>query len=145
MIVMTNVAVKINCLIVSGEITEARSSAIAVMQDPLIISNRKIIAALALKNRLPAIYARGDFVESGGLMSYGADQTERYRRVAVFVDKILKGTKPADLPRRTPEPRGYHIGHELNRNDTRIINPRSASNRQKTQSNFFTLPLLCQT
>src|SRR5262245_3250936 len=84
------------------EITEARSSAIAVMQDALIISNRKIIAALALKNRLPAIYPRGDFVESGGLMSYGADQTERYRRVAVFVDKILKGTKPADLPVEQP-------------------------------------------
>jgi putative ABC transport system substrate-binding protein len=84
------------------EMIEARSSAIAVMQDPLTISNRKIIADLALKNRLPAIYPRGDFVESGGLMSYGADQTESVKRVAFMVDKILKGAKPADLPVEQP-------------------------------------------
>jgi ABC-type uncharacterized transport system substrate-binding protein len=59
-------------------------------------------AELAAKNRLPAIYARGDFVASGGLVSYGADQGEPYRRTAVFVDKILKGTKPADIPVEQP-------------------------------------------
>jgi putative ABC transport system substrate-binding protein len=57
---------------------------------------------LAAKNRLPAIYSRADFVESGGLMSYGADQEEPYRRIAVMVDKILKGAKPADLPVEQP-------------------------------------------
>jgi putative tryptophan/tyrosine transport system substrate-binding protein len=57
---------------------------------------------LAAKNRLPAIYPRNDFVENGGLMSYGPDQTEPYRRLASMVDKILKGTKPADLPVEQP-------------------------------------------
>ena len=55
-----------------------------------------------MKNRLPAIYPSGDFVESGGLMSYGADQAEPYRRAASMVDKILKGAKPADLPVEQP-------------------------------------------
>src|SRR5262245_49070730 len=82
--------------------TKARSGALAVTQDPLNTTNRKVIADLALKNRLPAIYPRADFVESGGLMSYGADQAESLRRVASMVDKVLKGTKPADLPVEQP-------------------------------------------
>jgi putative ABC transport system substrate-binding protein len=82
--------------------TKARSGALAVTQDPLNVTNRKVIADLALKNRLPAIYPRADFVESGGLMSYGADQAESLRRVASMVDKVLKGTKPADLPVEQP-------------------------------------------
>ena len=57
---------------------------------------------LAAKNRLPAIYNRGDWVVSGGLMSYGADQLEPTRRAASLVDKILKGAKPADLPVEQP-------------------------------------------
>jgi putative tryptophan/tyrosine transport system substrate-binding protein len=65
-------------------------------------SNQNRIVDLAAKNRLPAIYARGDFVASGGLMSYGPDQSESYRRAASMVDKILKGTKPADLPVEQP-------------------------------------------
>ena len=84
------------------EATKARSAALAVTQSPLTNSNQKQIADLAAKNRLPAIYPRGDFVDSGGLMSYGADQTEPYRRVASMVDKILKGAKPADLPVEQP-------------------------------------------
>jgi putative ABC transport system substrate-binding protein len=60
--------------------------------------NRKLIIELAAKYRLPAIYFREDFVEQGGLMSYGADEVEPFKRVAVMVDKILKGTKPADIP-----------------------------------------------
>jgi putative tryptophan/tyrosine transport system substrate-binding protein len=84
------------------EMIEARSSALSVMQDPLTVSNRKIIADLAIKNRLPAIYPREDFVDSGGLMSYGADRSEAFKRVAVFVDKILKGAKPSDLPVEQP-------------------------------------------
>jgi putative ABC transport system substrate-binding protein len=84
------------------EIIEARSSALVVMQDPVALSNRKIIADLAAKNRLPAIYPGEDFVHSGGLMSYGPDRAEAYRRVAVYVDKILKGAKPADLPVEQP-------------------------------------------
>ena len=65
------------------EAIKARSAALAVTQSALAISNQKRIADLATKNRLPAIYPRGDFVDSGGLMSYGADQAEPYRRAAV--------------------------------------------------------------
>src|SRR6266545_7227771 len=79
------------------EAIRAASAALAVTQNPLAASNQKLIADLAAKNRLPGIYPRRDFVESGGLMSYGADQADPYRRAAVFVDKILKGAKPADL------------------------------------------------
>ena len=84
------------------EATKARSAALAVTLSALISSNQKRITDLAAKNRLPAMYPRGDFVASGGLMSYGADQIEPYRRAAVYVDKILKGAKPADLPVEQP-------------------------------------------
>jgi len=61
-------------------------------------AERKRIVELAVKYRLPAIYFQKEFVDEGGLMSYGADSTDLYRRAAVYVDKILKGTKPGDLP-----------------------------------------------
>ena len=64
--------------------------------------NEKRIAAFALKSRLPSVYSTRLAVEVGGLMSYGADQADSYRRVAYYVDKILKGTKPADLPVEQP-------------------------------------------
>ena len=69
---------------------------------PLINANRKRIVGFTLKSRLPSMYPRGDFVDSGGLISYGADQADSYRRVAYYVDRILKGTKPADLPVEQP-------------------------------------------
>jgi putative tryptophan/tyrosine transport system substrate-binding protein len=84
------------------EATKARSAALAVTLHTLANTNQKRIADLAARNRLPAIYPRGDYVESGGLMSYGADQVEPYRRAASMVDKILKGAKPADLPVEQP-------------------------------------------
>jgi putative ABC transport system substrate-binding protein len=61
-------------------------------------AERKRIVELAGKYRLPAIYPQDEFVEAGGLMSYGTDYNDLYRRAAVYVDKILKGAKPADLP-----------------------------------------------
>ena len=84
------------------EANRARSGALAVLSTPLASSHQSQIAELAARNRLPAIYVQGSFVTIGGLMSYGPDQTERYRRVAVFLDKILKGAKPADLPVEQP-------------------------------------------
>ena len=61
-------------------------------------AERKRIVELAGKYRLPAIYSQKEYVNEGGLMSYGTDSTDNYRRAAVYVDKILKGAKPADLP-----------------------------------------------
>jgi putative ABC transport system substrate-binding protein len=84
------------------EAAKAHSTALAVTLSALLSSNQKRITDLAAKRRLPAIYSRGDFVGSGGLMSYGPDQAEPYRRVAVMVDKILKGVRPADLPVEQP-------------------------------------------
>jgi len=69
---------------------------------PLIRANEKRIVGLALKSRLPSIYTNIEFVDAGGLMFYGADEAESYRRVAYFVDRILKGTKPAELPVEQP-------------------------------------------
>ena len=81
---------------------KAGSTALAVALGPLINSHQKRIVELAAKNQLPAMDSRADFVDSGGLMSYGTDQEEPYRRIAVMVDKILKGAKPADLPGEQP-------------------------------------------
>jgi len=84
------------------EAIKARSAALAVTLHTLANSNQNRIADLATKNRLPAIYPRGDLVTSGGLMSYGPDRNEPFRRGAAFVDKILKGAKPADIPVEQP-------------------------------------------
>lgn len=84
------------------EAIKAGSVALAVLTSPLFARNQNRITELAAKYRLPAIYGRGDFVENGGLMSYGPDRIEPYRRAAVMVDKILKGTKPADIPVEQP-------------------------------------------
>ena len=84
------------------EATKARSAALAVTTSALANSNQKRIADHATKNRLPAIYPRGDWVANGGLMSYGPDQAEPFKRVASMVDKILKGAKPADIPVEQP-------------------------------------------
>ena len=69
---------------------------------PLMNANQKRIAGFALKSRLPSVYGNREAVNAGGLMYYGADEAESYRRVAYFVDRILKGAKPADLPVEQP-------------------------------------------
>ena len=72
------------------------------MPGPILTPRQKDVAELAVKHRLPAIYENSEEVEAGGLMSYGPNATERYRRAATYVDKILKGAKPADLPVEQP-------------------------------------------
>jgi ABC-type uncharacterized transport system substrate-binding protein len=89
------------------EAIKTRSDALAVASDSSAAANQKQIVALAAKYKLPAIYPRGDFAESGGLMSYGPDRAEPYRRVASMVDKILKGTKPTDIP--VEQPRKFEL------------------------------------
>src|SRR5262245_36134688 len=75
---------------------------IAVSFGGLLTNNQQKVVNLAAKNRLPAMYTNSEFVEAGGLMSYAPDGPDRYRRVAGYVDKILKGTRPADLPVQQP-------------------------------------------
>ena len=82
--------------------TKERSQAIVALRSPVIAIERKLIADLAIRNRLPTLYDDRAYVEAGGFMSYGTNQTELYRRAAVYVDKILKGTNPADLPVEQP-------------------------------------------
>jgi putative ABC transport system substrate-binding protein len=76
--------------------------ALVTMPGPIINSNRTQILDFVAKNRLPAMYAVPEFVDAGGLMSYAPSYTDQVRRAAVYVDKILKGTKPADLPVEQP-------------------------------------------
>ena len=77
---------------------QKKVDAIMTISGPRFFAERKRIVELAGRYRLPAIYTQKEFVDEGGLMSYGADFTDLYRRAAVYVDKILKGAKPADLP-----------------------------------------------
>jgi putative ABC transport system substrate-binding protein len=82
--------------------TKAKVNALITVANSLTIRYQKSIAELAIKHRLPAMYERSDYVESGGLMSYAADAADRYRRAATYVDKILKGAKPGELPVEQP-------------------------------------------
>jgi putative ABC transport system substrate-binding protein len=84
------------------EVSKAGSAALAVASSTLFTGIQKRITDLAAKNRLPAIYNRGDYIDSGGLMSYSGDRAEPYRRAASLVDKILKGTKPEEIPVEQP-------------------------------------------
>ena len=80
-----------------------RIGALSVLGDPLLETHRTRIAELAVKSHLPAIYSLGPYVEAGGLMSYGTNFDDVYRRAAIYVDKILKGANPADLPVEQPK------------------------------------------
>ena len=82
--------------------TRARAGALAVMPDPLFTGNLRRIADLAAKNRLPSIFHLREFADSGGLVAYGPERADLFRRAATYVDKILNGTKPGDLPIEQP-------------------------------------------
>jgi putative ABC transport system substrate-binding protein len=81
---------------------KGRVSALVTVTGILLVRYPKKIADLAIEHRLPAMYETSQYVEAGGLMSYSANEADQYRRAAVYVDKILKGTKPADLPVEQP-------------------------------------------
>jgi putative ABC transport system substrate-binding protein len=83
-------------------VTASRADALYAFGNPVNFKNRQLIADFALKSRLPSIYEERLFVESGGLMSYAPSFTDLFRRAATYVDKILKGAKPADLPVEQP-------------------------------------------
>jgi len=85
-----------------GEMAKARDQALFLMLSPLTTLNSKRIVALALKHRLPGMFPTKQFTEEGGLMSYGTSTGGLYRRAATYVDKILKGAKPAELPVEQP-------------------------------------------
>ena len=84
------------------EARKGRAGAVLVLASPILESHRTQVADLAVKYRLPTMFWASENVEAGGLMSYGANVVDMYRRAAVFVDKILKGTKPTDLPVEQP-------------------------------------------
>jgi putative ABC transport system substrate-binding protein len=83
-------------------LTKARVQGLIVLPHPVTFTHQTQIVELAAKNRLPAIYPSREFIESGGLMAYSTSRTEMYRRSVIYVDKILKGAKPGDLPIEQP-------------------------------------------
>jgi putative ABC transport system substrate-binding protein len=82
--------------------TSERAGALIIPPGPVLILHRKRFLDLTAKSRLPAMYGDSEWTEAGGLMSYGTDYVDLHRRAAIYVDKILKGTKPADLPVEQP-------------------------------------------
>jgi putative ABC transport system substrate-binding protein len=79
-----------------------RADALYAPETPVNVRYRNLIISLAAKNRIPTMYGSREFVEDGGLMSYGSNFAELFRSAATYVDKILKGAKPADLPVEQP-------------------------------------------
>src|SRR6516162_6156435 len=79
-----------------------RAQALYALSDALVITNRARIHTLAMGMRLPTMYASRDYVEAGGLMSYGPNYPNQFRRAAEYVDKILRGAKPGDIPVEQP-------------------------------------------
>ena len=92
--------------------TKGRAEALSVVPDSMLLSNYKTIFKLAAKHRLPAVYGTSAVVENGGLMTYAPSQTEMWHRAATYVDKILKGAKPADLP--VEQPTKFELAISLN-------------------------------
>ena len=83
-------------------ITRDRADAVITLADSFLLAQRAQIAALALRHRLPSIYPQQQYAEAGGLLSYGGDFNDNFRRVGIFVDKIFQGAKPGDIPFEQP-------------------------------------------
>jgi putative ABC transport system substrate-binding protein len=84
-------------------VAKQRVAALLVVQDPAFIPGRARLVDLAVKNRLPSIFTQREDAEAGGLMSYGPSLSDLYRRAGTYVDKILEGARPGDLPVQQPE------------------------------------------
>jgi putative ABC transport system substrate-binding protein len=84
------------------DVAEKQIDAIIVFDDPVLWSHRAQIVSLTTAGKIPAMYGYREFVDGGGLMSYGPDRPDQYRRTAIYVDKVLKGAKPSDLPVEQP-------------------------------------------
>ena len=85
-----------------AKMASERAGALMVLTDIMFITHRQAIVELAARHRLPAVYGEREYVNDGGLMCYGANLEDMYRRAAFYVDKILKGARPADLPIEQP-------------------------------------------
>ena len=85
-----------------SDMTRARADALMVLGSSMFVIERRSLVALAAKHRLPAAYSARESVDAGGLMSYGPNLADSFRRAATYVDKILKGAKPGDLPVEQP-------------------------------------------
>jgi ABC-type uncharacterized transport system substrate-binding protein len=85
-----------------AELKRTRAQALLQVPDPTVLNQRTQLVRLAAKNRLPSMHTSIEYAEAGALMAYGADRTELFRRTATYVDRILKGAKPADLPIEQP-------------------------------------------
>jgi putative tryptophan/tyrosine transport system substrate-binding protein len=85
-----------------SDVVRSRAGAVLTLADAFLWSQRAKIVSAAARHRLPGMYPEGEFVEAGGLMAYGPNVPDNFRRAAGYVDKILKGTKPGDLPVEQP-------------------------------------------
>jgi putative ABC transport system substrate-binding protein len=85
-----------------SDMTKARAGALTVLGGTMLLIERRRLVDLAAKNRLPAVYGLREYVDAGGLMCYGPNNAEMFQRAATYVDKILKGAKPGDLPVEQP-------------------------------------------
>ena len=100
-----------------------RVSSVLVLADGMYFLNRRDIADLALGRRLPTMFQNSEHAQAGGLLSYSADSVDNYRRAATYVDKILKGAKPGDLPIQQPE--RFELVVNLNTADKLGLRPAS--------------------
>ena len=97
--------------------TRERAEAVIVLADAFFVGQRRQLSELVVKNRIPSIFYQREHVEAGGLMSYGQNITDLFRRAAAYVDKILKGAKPSDLP--IEQPTKFHLA--INRKTAKAL------------------------